>query len=355
MRTLFALSFVIACAPKPAATAALLRSEQAKSEPAKSEPAAGHTWAAVGDPTLYGDVDLQLEGAEPTKIRSAAWMCEAERGAVHLEVVRNDAELDVQQEGWFLGGAVMPDGKYELSFEEAPLGKARTTFTYRGATPPGLATVDGAAKTIDIELSEENGTRRMRLRGTVRCPKPDPTNRVPAELVRVLAEVTGATPRPYLFVHHLDYREPRVASVLLEERTAKALVSQVQARLPEGFRAFVGGIERRDDAFASQLAIAAITTDLDLLRYARTNAGDYDIATEGLIQRLHAWDLRYGIDIVGAGHDFVDLRLQRPPKPGRAFAEEVYALCPDSVDQGVGSVDALAELVEAGELFLWWD
>lgn len=348
MRTLFPLSLVIACTPKPVATPTELRSE-----PTKSEPTAGHQWVAIGDPTLYGDVDLRLEGAEPATIRSAAW-CEPERGAIHIEVTRNDAELDVQEDGWFFGGAVMEDGQYGLEFHEVLPGRPRTEFTWRGKSPAGLVTADGTAQTIDVELTEKGGTRKMRLRGTVRCPKPDSASRVPPELVKVLAEISGATPRPYLFVHHLDYREPRVVSVLLEGRTARALVSRVQARLPAGFIAFVGGIEHNGDEFMSQLAIAAVTSDLDLLRYARTDGGNYDITTEGLIQRLHAWDLRYGIDIVGAGHDFVDLRLQRPPKPGRAFAEEVYALCPDSVDQGVGSIAALTELVEAGELFLWW-
>jgi len=40
----------------------------------------------------------------------------------------------------------------------------------------------------------------------------------------------------------------------------------------------------------------------------------------------------------------------------RAFAEEVYQFCPDVVDQGAGSIDALAEeMKRTNALFLWWD
>lgn len=40
----------------------------------------------------------------------------------------------------------------------------------------------------------------------------------------------------------------------------------------------------------------------------------------------------------------------------KTLAEEVYALCPDSVDQGVGDLERLAErLAETGQFALWWD
>jgi hypothetical protein len=39
-----------------------------------------------------------------------------------------------------------------------------------------------------------------------------------------------------------------------------------------------------------------------------------------------------------------------------AFAREVYAFCPDVVDQGTGAVEALAaEMSRTNTLYLWWD
>jgi hypothetical protein len=38
------------------------------------------------------------------------------------------------------------------------------------------------------------------------------------------------------------------------------------------------------------------------------------------------------------------------------LAQHLYEFCPDIVDQGCGSVDALAdELAMTGRLVLWWD
>ena len=39
-----------------------------------------------------------------------------------------------------------------------------------------------------------------------------------------------------------------------------------------------------------------------------------------------------------------------------AFAQEVYEFCPDIVDQGVGDVGALAEILDdTRRVYLWWD
>ena len=38
------------------------------------------------------------------------------------------------------------------------------------------------------------------------------------------------------------------------------------------------------------------------------------------------------------------------------FAKEVYTFCPDVVDQGVGSIEALEEAIkEMHGVWLWWD
>ena len=39
-----------------------------------------------------------------------------------------------------------------------------------------------------------------------------------------------------------------------------------------------------------------------------------------------------------------------------AFAREVYAFCPDVVDQGTETVEALAaEMKQENTVYLWWD
>jgi hypothetical protein len=48
------------------------------------------------------------------------------------------------------------------------------------------------------------------------------------------------------------------------------------------------------------------------------------------------------VQLIGAGHDWVELRLQRLPERMRRFVVEVYEFCPDVVSD-VESVDRLGE------------
>lgn len=53
---------------------------------------------------------------------------------------------------------------------------------------------------------------------------------------------------------------------------------------------------------------------------------------------------------------FDEAVFKKTPADMDAFAREVYEFCPDVVDQGVGTVHALArEMRKTGALYLWWD
>lgn len=94
--------------------------------------------------------------------------------------------------------------------------------------------------------------------------------------------------------------------------------------------------------------------DMAILRYEQTDGMNYDITTESLIQRLEAWGLQ--LTITGASDDWVEARIGKKISDWRSLAEEVYAFCPDVVEQGTGSVEALAEeMKRTNTLYLWWD
>lgn len=96
--------------------------------------------------------------------------------------------------------------------------------------------------------------------------------------------------------------------------------------------------------------------DYAYLGIVRTGGINHDLDHEAVMQRYRLWDQKYGLRLVGAGGDWIEAEFVRPPEDWQAFAQEVYAFCPDIVDQGVGDVDALAgELQKAGRLYLWWD
>ncbi len=94
--------------------------------------------------------------------------------------------------------------------------------------------------------------------------------------------------------------------------------------------------------------------DMAILRYEQTDGINYEITTDSLIQVLEAWDLQ--LTVIGASSDWMDANIGNPVSDWNVLARQVYAFCPDVVDQGTGTVEALAEeMRRAKTLYLWWD
>lgn len=77
------------------------------------------------------------------------------------------------------------------------------------------------------------------------------------------------------------------------------------------------------------------------------------------VAALKHWHARFGAELVGLNGDTLNLRAARLPatkEEALALAGEQYAFCPDIVDQGTGSLSALAATLMANRWwFLWWD
>lgn len=82
-------------------------------------------------------------------------------------------------------------------------------------------------------------------------------------------------------------------------------------------------------------------------------------ASEEHVATLRRWNHRYGAEVVGITSDVLELAVSRPPADDQAalaLAREQYAYCADIVDQGVGTVGALAgSLRGAASWYFWWD
>jgi hypothetical protein len=74
---------------------------------------------------------------------------------------------------------------------------------------------------------------------------------------------------------------------------------------------------------------------------------------------LKAWYQRYGAELVTMSDDVLELQVARPPasdEAAAAIAMEQFAYCGDIVEQGVGSVKALAASIKACPIwYFWWD
>lgn len=104
------------------------------------------------------------------------------------------------------------------------------------------------------------------------------------------------------------------------------------------------------------IGIVRETDPYRILRYMETDGINYDITNDSLITVIKDLDKKYQLELIGASGDYCEFIIHRPPADWNQLAKEVYAICPDTVEQGVGSVEELArELRQNRRLYFWWD
>lgn len=86
-----------------------------------------------------------------------------------------------------------------------------------------------------------------------------------------------------------------------------------------------------------------------------TNGDNYGIGAAGVIAWMKELEAEQPYVLTGIGFDYMEGRFTTPLKDPSGLAERMYQFCPDIVDQGVGSVGKLAEELQKGALYFWWD
>jgi len=169
------------------------------------------------------------------------------------------------------------------------------------------------------------------------------------EAVRRFEEESGAKGQPVP-----DLEGCRQFS-LPTETVEKSLESWTRAYLERGVYLF-----RRDSGFGRQpdvLVLMPTSEKYEVLRRVGTDAANYDRSNEDVIAWLREMEREHPFLLTGAGLDFLEGEFLRPPGSAEsaALAKRMYEFCPDIVDQGCASVDALAAELRKGHLYLWWD
>ena len=82
-------------------------------------------------------------------------------------------------------------------------------------------------------------------------------------------------------------------------------------------------------------------------------------APEYHVAALRSWRDRFGAELIGLSHDVMNIRVTKRPETREAaldLAREQYAYCSDIVEQGVGTLSALAAvLMQSDWWYFWWD
>jgi Domain of unknown function (DUF4253) len=153
-----------------------------------------------------------------------------------------------------------------------------------------------------------------------------------------------------------DYGEAPAAGIIIGVKAETGLARLLSIRSALAGTAYHAYL--RDDAFGSgpdKIAVVK-TGDYGYLEIVGTDAVNYDLDHAAILERYKQWDKKYGLKLVGAGGDWLEVELEHRPGDWQAFAAEVYEFCPDSVDQGAGDVESLArELKDGNAVYLWWD
>ncbi|MGF7086844.1 hypothetical protein JOD24_000676 [Kroppenstedtia sanguinis] len=164
--------------------------------------------------------------------------------------------------------------------------------------------------------------------------------------------------RPFFTYDFGRVKDSHGFSVVGTKEWAEEIWAFLRPQLPQGTITFLGteywlGEESPGEV---ELVLAEGEEPWDILRQARTDAINYGMNTEDLIRRLQSFYEEASFTLIQATSDIVEWRLDSWPQELAAYCEKIYELCPDIVDQGVGSVEILTEFVATtGRVWLWWD
>ena len=105
-----------------------------------------------------------------------------------------------------------------------------------------------------------------------------------------------------------------------------------------------------------RIAILPTAEQLAVVTTIGTSAPNYDISNRDIVAWLRALQTEHPFTLTGASGDWLAGRFTVPPRDAMRLAQRIYAFCPDVVEQGVGSVGALAEeIARTRQLYCWWD
>lgn len=114
--------------------------------------------------------------------------------------------------------------------------------------------------------------------------------------------------------------------------------------------------ERGYNYISDRVGIIKSTDQFDILRIRKTHAYTHNLSTLQIIEKLKQWNNRYGIDLIGAGYNWLNFRFNKTPENMSAFANEVLDFCPDVLLFSAGTVDQLQQSIKTDRaLFLQWN
>ncbi len=147
--------------------------------------------------------------------------------------------------------------------------------------------------------------------------------------------------------------------LVFDEQNAKSyeLVFSLKNKLKEkGYSIFLLENNFNIDNKPDNIGVLKTTDKYTVLRQIATDGINWDITNDSLITIIKTFDKKYSLELIGASGDWCEFIINNEPNNWTQFAEEVYKVCPDVVEQGTGTIQALAdEMKRTKRLYFWWD
>jgi hypothetical protein len=121
----------------------------------------------------------------------------------------------------------------------------------------------------------------------------------------------------------------------------------------------VSRVELRSPAWAPQILLVPVTRPADVPAHLGWSGPvNHGLDGSDVSAVLRSWESRYGAVLTGLGFNTLVLAVAEPPTEPtdvRQVMQEIYAFCPDLVNQGIGDVGGLDPMVRSLEWSFWWD
>jgi hypothetical protein len=176
--------------------------------------------------------------------------------------------------------------------------------------------------------------------------------------VRALERLAGSTAGPLMVHDSLGNRvKASGASIGVPAARADSLLAGAQQRfLERGFFLFRHEPNYGLDGRPDELALVPMWDQYRVVKLVGTNGANFDISNAQVIDWLQTLGQDAPFVLTGVGFDHIGGRFTSRIADPEALAQRIHKFCPDVVDQGTGSVTALAaELRRLNTFFCWWD
>jgi hypothetical protein len=229
------------------------------------------------------------------------------------------------------------------------------------ATALALSACSKQPSAVDTSGEPQDPTDQLPARFKTQEPVTKPDFRTagmsPAfqKAIKDATAILGAKPQPLLSQAEDEQIIGGACFAVPQEKIEAILFKAHTNFLARGFYLFRCdqnfGIADRPDL----VGLLPTTNKFDVMAAMDTNGDNYSIGTAGVIAWMKELEQEQPYVLTGIGFDYMEGRFTAPAKDPDALAQRMYQFCPDIVDQGVETVDKLANELRKGALYFWWD